>query len=56
MSFHDTNIDRADYFYQLGRKDERERIVKLLETDFAEGSEHLCEDCDTFLLIKGEQK
>lgn len=35
---------------------ERERIIKLLETEFEKGNEHICQNCDTWLEIKGEQK
>lgn len=46
----------AQLAFEQGVKTERERIIKLLETEFEKGNEHICQNCDTWLEIKGEQK
>lgn len=53
---HTADLATRYRYRQEGAKQERERIIKLLEKKFAEGSEHICENCDIWFEIKGEQK
>ena len=56
MSINDLIHTNAHNAYEQGVKTERERIIKLLESEFDKGNEHICINCDTFALIKGEQE
>ena len=57
----DFNLERSDYFYQLGRKDERDRAIEILEEAIARLNDSNLSPMGNYLqdivkTIKGEQK